>query len=131
MKLNLEDLNPGTFFPFEEGSDDKGGVTIRLANSEILDEIAKRCTKTKFEYRRGQRFEITTVDEELKGEILWNYVIIDWSGLFDLQGNDIPCTKENKLMLMKKSVKFSSFVSKSVEALSEKISEYNEDLEKN
>jgi len=44
MKFDLENLNPGVFFPFDEddSEDGKGGIEIRLANSKKLDEINKK-----------------------------------------------------------------------------------------
>ena len=133
MKLNLENLNPGVFFPFDEDDEEsKDGVTIRLANGDILDQINKKCTKKKVEFRRGQRYEVIEEDEDRRSTLLWDYVILDWKGLQDDKtGEDIPCTKENKVRLMKGSVKFASFVGNIVEKLTEDTDLYNEELEKN
>ena len=128
MKFDLKNLNPGAFFPFDEG---EGGVTIRVANAKILEEIDKKCTKKKVEYKRGQRFETIDDDQKLRSELLWDYVIIDWEGVEDIEGNEIPCNKDNKILLMKESVKFSSFIGKCVEKLSDDEAEYAEDQEKN
>lgn len=130
MKFDLSELNPGVFFPFDE-EDGNGGVTIRLANGKVLDDINKRCSKKKVDFRRGQRHEYTVDNESLRSELLWDYVIMDWKDLSDLSDNPIPCDKDNKIKLMQGSVKFSSFIGKCVEKLTEEAELYEEDLEKN
>ena len=133
MKFNLDDLNPGAFFPFEdnEESDDKGGVTVRLANGKIIANIDKKCTKKSVKYHRNQRHEVIEEDDELRSQMLWDYVITDWVGLEDNEGQEIPCTKENKIKLMQGSVKFSGFVGNCVEQLTADSDMYDEKLEKN
>lgn len=128
MKFDLENLNPGVFFPFE---DSEGGITIRLASGEALNDIDKKCVKKKVEYRKGQRYEVVNVNDEKRSTLLWDYVIVDWEGVTDLEGNPIPCTQENKHRLMIGSTRFSNFVSKCVENLAEDIEEIEEELEKN
>lgn len=129
MKFDLENLNPGVFFEF--GDDDKGGVTIRLANGEILDKINTQCQKKKIEFKKGQRFEVIESNEELRSKMLWDYVIVGWEGIVDSEDKEIKCTKENKVLLMKSSPKFSTFVGACVEKLSEDTENFNEVLEKN
>ena len=132
MRLNLDDLNPGTFFPFDEFDNDSGGVTIRLANGEKMEEINKKTTKKKAEYRRHVRHEYVVEDEKKRSELLWDYVIIDWKGLIeDKNGVEIPCTTENKIRIMRGSVKFSNFVSLCIEALTTETESIEEGLEKN
>lgn len=129
MKFNLEELNPGTFFPFSDGTE--GGVTIRLANADILAEIEKKTVKKKFEWKRNQRYEVIEEDTVKRSAMLWDYVIADWSGVTDMQDNPIPCTAQNKALLMQNSTVFSTFVGKCVSILNERIEEYEEELEKN
>ena len=131
MKFDLAELNPGVFFSFDENEDGEGGVTIRLANGKTLDEINKACIKKKVEFRRGQRHEVIIDNDELRSKMLWEYVIIDWKGLYDQDGKEIPCTKENKVMLMQGSVKFSSFIGNCVEKLTEETEADEGNLEKN
>jgi len=131
MKLNLKDLNPGVFFPFDEDKEDEGGVFIRLANTEVIEEINKKCTKKKVIFRRGQRHEVTEDDEARRSALLWKYVIFDWKGLEDEDGHEIPCNDDNKILLMRKSVKFSSFVGDCIEKLTEEVEVFEEGLEKN
>ncbi len=133
MRVDTKDLNPGVFFPFDEEEDDEspGGITIRLANGEILDVINKKCTAKKVVFRRGQRHEVIEEDEKRRSELLWEYVIMDWTGLDDEEGVPIPCTKDNKVLLMRGSVKIASFVGNCVEKLTEDSELYDEVLEKN
>jgi len=128
MKFDLDNLNPGTFFEFE---DDDGGVTIRLANSDAMREIDKATVKKKISFHRGQRYEVDVVDEALRSNMIWDYIIIDWENVTDSNGVDIPCTFENKAKLMRESVKFSSFIASCVEQLTDNMSLYEEELEKN
>lgn len=133
MRIDTENLNPGVFFPFteEEDDDDPGGITIRLANGEVLDAINKKCTKKRVEFRRGQRFEVIDEDDKRRSELLWDYVIIDWKGLDDMDGNPIPCTKDSKISLMRRSVRVAAFVGNCIEKLTDESELYEEALEKN
>ena len=133
MKFDLENLNPGVFFPFDEddSEDEKGGIEIRLANSKKLDEINKKCSRRKVEFRRGQRHEYVEENEEKKSEMLWDYVIVGWKGVYDINGNVIECTQATKIKLMRESVKFSSFVGKCIEILTDESEDVEVELEKN
>jgi len=129
MKFNLEELNPGVFFPFDD--DGEGGVTIRLANGDLLAKIDKKCVKKRVEYRRGARHEFIEENDELRSELLWDYVITGWKGVYNQEDNEIPCTKDNKTKLMRGSVKFSSFIGNCVEELTSESEMHTEELEKN
>lgn len=131
MKLNLSNLNPAAFFPFDEDEEGSGGVYLRLATGEILEKIRKKTTKKRVEFRRGTRHEVEETNDSKHSELLWDYVIDDWKGLEDESGAEIPCTTENKVMLMQKSVKFSGFIGNCVEKLNEDYDEHVGDLEKN
>ncbi len=130
MRVDLDNLNPGVFFPFEDDKDE-GGVTIRLASGEAIAKIDKKCIKKRTEWRRSQRHEIVEDDNELRSRMLWSYVIVSWKGLYDSDGKEIPCTDVNKVKLMLGSVKFAAFVGSCVEKLTEESELYDEELEKN
>jgi len=130
MKFDLENLNPGTFFPFPE-EDGEGGVTIRLASGDELTKIEKACVKKKFEYKKNQRFEVIEEDDQKRSKMLWDYVICDWEGITDMNGNEIPCNTANKIKLMQNSTKFSTFVGECISVLTEQMDEYRGELEKN
>jgi len=129
MKFDLENLNPGVFFPFND--EDGGGVEVRLANGLKLDEINKKCSKKKVEFRKGARHEFIEENEEKRSELLWDYVIVNWKGIKDLDGNEIACTTENKVKLMRGSVEFATIVGSCIEKLSEEVESKEAVLEKN
>ena len=104
--FNLAELNPGVTFDFE-GS---GKITLRVCAGDDFRNIRKQTSKKKVEYKNGQRFQVETIDEDLENQLLWDFCIIGWENFFDASGSPIPCTKENKTLLMGKSIKFSRFV---------------------
>jgi len=131
MKFDLDNLNPGVFFPFEDDDDEKGGVEIRVANAGTMEIINKETTKKKVEWRRNQRVEYDVVDEDKRSRMLWDYVIISWKNVDDNNGNPIPCTTENKIKLMKESPIFSGFVGNCIDTLTAESETRDEELEKN
>lgn len=134
MKVDLDELNPGVFFPFDDKdeSEDPDGTMVRIANGEILESINKKCITKKNMFRRGQRYEVVEENEKLRSEMLWDYIIISWKGIQNEKtGEDIPCTTDNKILLMRGSVKFATHIGNCVEKLTEDAEKAEEDLEKN
>lgn len=126
--IDLQDLNPGAWFPFGNG----GQVCVRTCAADDLDAISKQCEKEKIEYklnertRQMERIKYSDVNEERRKRLYWDYIIVDWKGLVDKDGNDIPCTSEMKATLMGKSTKFAKFILDCLEKLvadEEKIAE--------
>ncbi|MFH2075982.1 MAG: hypothetical protein ABIJ57_11665, partial [Pseudomonadota bacterium] len=58
-------------------------------------------------------------------------VIISWENLFDVKEKPIPCTKENKILLMSRSLKFAKFIGDSLKNLAEVEAKDAENAEKN
>ena len=110
MKFDLK--NEGTFFSFPGES---GGVSVRVCAGKDIDLINKRTKKVRFEYKKGQRFEITEVDNELYQKLLWDFCIVSWIDVQDAEGNALPCTPENKMLLMNSSNAFATFVTDALE----------------
>ena len=106
MKVNLGELNPGAWFDLPGG----GRVRVRVAPPAILKQIQSKTTKKKVEYRRGGRFEIVETDDEKADRLLWDYIVVDWQGIEDDSGNAVPCTLDNKVLLMGQSIVFGSVV---------------------
>ena len=127
--FTLEDLNPGTEFTFPDG----GKITLRLCAGDDLKEIKKQTTKNKIEYKNGTRIPYTVTDENLENRLLWDFCIVGWENLFsDAEKTKlIPCTTENKILLMGKSIKFSRFVSDCLEQLASIEKDEAEQIEKN
>jgi len=131
MQFDLENLNPGTKFFFDETDELKGSVTIRVCAGDDLRAIRKQSSKKKVEYRRGQRIEYPDTNEVVENELLWDFCIVDWDGVLDKNGGNILCTKANKVLLMGKSPSFSKFVGDKLSILAELEEEEKEVLEKN
>jgi len=121
------ELNPGVTFDFE-GS---GKMTFRVCAGDDFRNIRKQTLKKKVEYKNGQRFQIEVIDEDLENQLLWDFCIIGWENFFDASGNPIPCTKENKILLMGKSIKFSRFVLDCLNKIAEIETEQSEVERKN
>ena len=128
MKLDLDDLNPAVWFDHPE--DEEARILMRETSNEEVLEIQKQTSKIKREFRRGQRFEYEDIDEDKRSELMWQKAILDWEGLYN--GDDaIPCTDENKLLLMRKSPWFTRWVVGCLERLMEDNAERIERAEKN
>ena len=131
MKLNLNDLNPGTWFKFDEGDPGSGSICLRILNAGKLAEIRDKTVTTKVEYHGENRFEYQNMDNAARDNIIWDYCIVDWKDLVDDEEKPIECNTENKIKLMNEHVGFSLLV----EALLGKLNKLNdvhtERLEKN
>ena len=111
MKFDINgDLNPGEWFDIDDDEEDSGQVCLRVANRELTEKIANDCLKTKVIYHRGTRYKDTEVDEEKQFKLIWDYCIVDWKGITDKDGVEIPCTSENKYKLIRQSIFFLNFV---------------------
>ena len=120
MKINLQDPNPPATFDLPGG----GTIKIRPLAEASLREILKQVEKKKVEYKedrmgRLQRIEYTERDEEKYSELLWDYCIVAWDGIEDMDGNSVSCTQENKLILMRQSPDFSGIVSKFIDQMNQ------------
>ncbi len=130
MKFNLDDLNPAAWFDIPDDVDG-GRVQLRVCTGGDLEDIIKKTTRKKVEYKRGQRFEYIEADDQRHQELLWDFCIVSWKNIFDANGKKIPCTKENKLLLMKHSIAFANFIGKCIEQLNSDTAELKSVAEKN
>ena len=121
----------GKWFEMEGG----GRVQLRTLTADILKAIRKQTVKKKVDFKKVEgtpvRLEYEEINEDLQNELFWEQIIIAWENLFDGKGNEIPCTKENKTMLMTRSVKFARFISDSLKILAEDEQRELEASEKN
>ena len=131
MKLNLKDLNPGTWFKFDEEDPESGSICLRVLNAGKLAEIRDKTIKTQVEYRGTNRFEYQSMDNAARDRIIWDYCIVDWEGLIDDEEKPIECTTENKISLMNGHVGFSVFIESCLEKLNKLNEIHAEYLEKN
>ncbi len=115
MQFDLENLNPGTWFDFPDG----GRICLAYLSAEKANEIRKASIKKEIEYKKGQRFEFETVDEEKLSRMTYDATIQDWQGIESADGKVIPCASEMKYNLMQKSPTFAKTVRDLLEKLSE------------
>jgi hypothetical protein len=107
--FDLEE-KPGTWFDMEGG----GKVQLKTLNAAAWKSIRSRSIKTEAEYKKldgkWERFEVERKDDDLQNQLFWDAVIISWQNLFDSKGTEIPCTAENKTLLMMTLPTFSKFI---------------------
>jgi hypothetical protein len=130
MDFNLDELNPGVEFFFDDNNVSKGSVTLRVCPPDELTRIEKITDEVKVKYRRGQRHEYKVRDEKKFDLMLWDYTIVAWSGV---TANKAPleCTAENKQRLMGGSAWFAGFVADRLEVLGEIQAKQDKAREKN
>lgn len=113
------ELNPGTPFEMEGG----GVVYLRVCAGDDLRDIRKKSVKKLKEYKKIdgnlQRLTYEETDEDLQSQLVWDFCIVKWENLFadEAKTVPIPCTTENKLKLMGRSLVFSKFVGESLQTL--------------
>ena len=117
--FNMSDPNPGFWFKFNPDDPESGEISLRPQNAEQRNKTRKKAVKDRVEYKQGQRFEVQDVDDELFSELVWDYSIVDWSGLVDDKGKQIECTTENKVFLMRNHIGFARFVAEKLGELSD------------
>lgn len=128
MRIDLDDMNPPVEFPYGE---DGASVTLRVCAGDDIRAIEKK-RPGKVEYKNGQRFEYVPKDvEERRNEDIWDFCLVSWKGLVNKDEEPIPCTRENKVLLMGKSVVFARFIAESLSKLREDIEAKEEELGKN
>ena len=116
--LNIED-KPGIWFEMEGG----GRIQLKPMTADTMKTIRKQTVEKKAEYKKvdgkAERFEFESVNEDLQNELFWDHIIVGWEKLFDSKNVVIPCTKENKLLLMSRSAKFANFISESLKKIND------------
>jgi len=130
-KFSLTDPNPGVWFKFDEFDPTSGEIRIRVLNALKREEIQKTCVKTRDIYKNGQRYAASETNDALFSEMLWDYSIVEWTGLEDDVGNPLPCDTETKVKLMRENVGFSLFVSRCLEKLNDEEENRVAKIEKN
>lgn len=125
------DERQGVWFDMEGG----GRVQLRSLSSDDLKEIRKKTVKKNVDFKRldgkAERFEFEEVNEDLQNELFWDHVIIAWENFIDKNGKPIPCTKENKMLLLSRSLKFARFLNEALTTLNESELQAMKDMEKN
>ena len=121
----------GSWFDLKGG----GRVQVRTMDADTRKAIRKQTTKQRVEYKRvdgrAERFEVDVLDEDLQNALFWDHVIVAWENLFDAKQVAIPCTRDNKILLLSRSSKFVDFVGECLKRLAEDELQQAEALEKN
>ena len=127
------ELNPGTPFKMEGGAT----VWLRVCAGDDLRDIRKKTVTKKKEYKKVDgnlnRLTYEDVDDDLQSQLVWDFCIVKWENLFSdvAKKVPIPCTTENKLKLMGRSLIFSKFVGECLQELRGAVEAEEEIIEKN
>jgi hypothetical protein len=128
--FNLDE-KPGVFFDMDGG----GRVQLRSIDVDDWKAIRKQTVRKKVDFKKVDgtpgRFEYEEVNEDLQNELFWDKVIVSWENFLDGKGVSIPCTKENKILLMSRSAKFAKFVGECLKQIAEDEGIQAEQAEKN
>ena len=128
MPFDLDNLNPATRFYYDDDEDE--WVELRICAGEDLDRIHKQTRKTKREYKMGVRYTYEDINHDLEAELMNDFTITAWH-IVTPDGKEIPCTYENKQLMMKGSVEFASWVTRCLQKLNEKFLIFQDEQEKN
>lgn len=115
--LDLNSENIGTWFYFDPGNPDAGGVCLRELSTEENARIEKLTVTVKKKFKRGAWIEDKTTDEKLASKLRWGFVIVDWKNV-SIDGQVVECTTENKVRAMK-IINFVKIIVDNLEELTE------------
>lgn len=131
MSFNLKNLNKATRFNYPDAEGDEW-VELRLVSAEKMDEFRKELKiKPKSKYivnTLSKRMEtvqdIDIPDEKIAalGDLYIDYQISAWN-LVEPDGEEIPCTLENKKILMSGEPMFNAWVTARLNKLQGDIAE--------
>jgi len=125
--IDLE--NKGTIFELEGG----GSVELRVSTPELWKDINKKTVTKKIVYNKHGRFIEEEKDDDIQSEMLWDFCIVSWKGLYSDKECKKPilCNRENKILMMNRSLKFSSFIAAKITELANLEQEKEASAEKN
>ena len=126
MKFDLDNLNPGCWFDLGDAR-----VCIRVCAGKDLEAIQKKTRKKRIAYRGGKRYEWIDVNEDQEFKQIFDYCIVDWENINDVNGTPLKCNTTNKLLLLNGSPEFNTFVGRCLDQLTSDMVAIQEDEEKN
>ena len=124
---------------YNKPENDAAQVCLRVADEETIDKIrgTTRTIKKEFVYNPKTRAMERVVYEEQTPEqsreerrLTWDHAIVAWKGILDLEGNEIPCTVDNKMKLMG-NPQFLRFVGRCLQLISGAAQDAEKAAEKN
>jgi len=151
FKFDLESGSKGDWFRFfeskvEDGKiiylepqEDAGQVCVRIADVDTLEKIQSQTRTRKEEnvwnkdtrqYHHVAYTSQTPEQEKKEREKIWDHAIVDWKGILDSKGNEIPCTLENKMKLMSNPM-FARFMGRCFELITGNAEDLKAAKEKN
>ena len=128
MLFDLENLNPAVKFFLNEDDESEGSVTLRSLTRDEAARILKKHTKKERKWRRSQQVIEETVNTDQVDYDSWDFNIVEWE-IRDTKGEAVPCTRENKILLVGQSPWFQNFIFEKLELLNQRVP--MEELEKN
>ena len=135
MPFDIKNLNPAARFYWGNGK--KEWVELRNVTVKQLRNIRKETVKKTVEYYRPNesdakpfRYETDEIDHDKMDELLWDYQIVNWC-ITEPDGKEIPCTLENKLLMMGNSDKFANWVIECLNQMATDEKDQKEKSEKN
>ena len=97
---NFKSQNPGTWFYYDPDNESQGGVCLRELSTDEFDRIEQMTVKVRKKFKRGIPYDDKVVDEKLASKLRWDFCIVDWKKTY-LDGQELECTTENKVKMMK------------------------------
>jgi len=85
-------------------------VQIRHNDEVISRKIAEYCSNESFGGRRRASNFLDDLDIEKLSDAYAEFLIIDWKGITDQDGELLPCSTENKRKLLHKNIDFRRWV---------------------
>jgi hypothetical protein len=114
MPFDIKNLHQPARFYWDEAKTE--WIEVRTLTGKALMDLRKSTTTKKVDYWRPDkstekpfRYEFTEMNDELFNELFWDQQIVSWN-FTDPEGVAIPCTKENKMLLMGNSNEFATWV---------------------
>lgn len=120
MIFDIEKKDNGVQFDFPGG----GWIKLRKPSVDDFMRVRRACTENKpfLVEKEGQVprvFNHEVINEEKMAGMMNDCTIMSWGDFYDKNGKEIPCTPENKTMLMRlDDPTFRDFVNEKLKALS-------------
>ncbi len=115
--IDFDEVVTAKWFEMEGG----GRLQLRIPGIAEWKRIFKQTTHKKVEFKKVEgtpaRFESENIDKDLQNELFLDATIVNFEN-FTNKGVLIPCTKENKILLMN-NTKFAQFFNESFKTLTE------------
>jgi len=117
MQFSTENPCTKFYFPEQEGTPDseQAWVKLRPVSTDKVREIIKQAKQVKVGFRavgEDDKAALKQVQwEEMDVDIIytemWDYSIVDW-GHIEVNGQPLPCSRENKLLLIGNDIRFAT-----------------------